>query len=121
MVFILGHIVAVRGPSLAFGIFPGFAGLSFSLALFPGYFYPYYTLLALAGFYHGVNGFGIALQRFGVNLRLPNRGMMTITAMALTATVLALLALGGAWFPIADPMDNDYARLGMGVLSAIAD
>ena len=56
LVFIGGHIVAVRGASWFYDVYPGFEGLAFSIAAVPGYFYPYYFLLAVAGFYHGING-----------------------------------------------------------------
>ena len=61
LVFIGGHILAVRGASWFYDVYPGFAGLAFSLEAVPGYFYPYYFLLGVAGFYHGLNGAFIAL------------------------------------------------------------
>ena len=63
MVVIVGHVLAVRGPSWFFDVYPGFAGLAFTIDYLPGYFYPYYLLLGMAGFYHALNGIGIAASR----------------------------------------------------------
>jgi succinate dehydrogenase/fumarate reductase cytochrome b subunit len=80
LVFIGGHILAVRGSSIFYDVYPGFAGLAFSIEVAPGYFYPYYFLLALAGLYHGLNGIGIAAARLGavqlVSGRLLNRATL---------------------------------------------
>ena len=65
LVFMGGHILAVRGPSWFFDVYPGFGGLAFSIDYAPYYFYPYYFLLAMAGFYHGLNGLSLALPRPG--------------------------------------------------------
>ena len=65
MLVMAGHIAAVRGPSWLLDIYPGFLGLSFSVE-----FAPYYFLLALAGFYHGLNGLGIGLSRLGISMRI---------------------------------------------------
>lgn len=120
LLVVFGHIAAVRGPSLLAGIYPGFAGLSFTVATFPGIFYPYYALLALAGFFHGFNGIGIAAGRLGVRFRTTNAMLVSCSAFAFVATVLALLAFGGQLFAIADPMDNDFARLGMEIIDAVS-
>jgi succinate dehydrogenase/fumarate reductase cytochrome b subunit len=79
---IFGHVLAVRGPSLFYDFFPGFAGVSFSLWWMPAWFGFYYTVFGASALYHGING-----------------------------TLLALLAFGGRLFPIADPTQNDYARM----------
>lgn len=111
LVFIGGHIMAVRGASWFYEVYPGFEGLAFSIAAVPGYFYPYYFLLAVAGFYHGINGAGIALGRLGGSLRLPNRSLGALTACAAGLTLLALLGLGGVFFDVGDVYASDFARL----------
>ncbi len=120
LVFVFGHIAAVRGPSLVLDVYPQFSGLSFTMAAFPWFFYPYYTLLATAGFFHGLNGIGIAAGRFGVRLRVTQRMLTTCSGVALVATVLALLAFGGQLFEVADPMDNDFARLALKLIADLA-
>lgn len=110
-VFIAGHVLAVRGPSWFAGIHPGFAGMSFTLAWLPAYFYPYYFLLGTAGLYHGLHGLGVAAARFGWHLRVSARTARIATAAGAIAFALALLGFGGVWYEIADPFDNDFARL----------
>jgi len=111
LVVIVGHVLAVRGASWFYDVYPGFEGLSFSLAAVPGYFYPYYFLLGVAGAYHAINGAGIALGRLGWGRAASGRSVMLTTGAAACFTLLALLALGGVLFEIADPFDNAFARL----------
>ena len=56
VIFIFGHIAAVRLPSLLYDVYPRFEGVAFSIAWIPAYFYPYYLLLGLAGLYHATMG-----------------------------------------------------------------
>ncbi|MEM1435593.1 MAG: hypothetical protein AAGG11_16155 [Pseudomonadota bacterium] len=116
-VFIGGHILAVRGSSWIFDVYPGFEGLAFTLQAVPGYFYPYYFLLALAGLYHGLNGAGIALARLrgGAVLALPT--LKRATAVGAAATVAALGGLGGIWTHLDNPQDSAFARLALAVLA----
>jgi succinate dehydrogenase/fumarate reductase cytochrome b subunit len=113
LVFIFGHIVAVRGASWFFDVYPGFAGLAFSIAAIPGYFYPYYFLLGLAGFYHGLNGLGIALNRLGLSLHIQTRQLRLATAVAGVLLIAALLGLGGVWFDVGDNSQSGFAKLAM--------
>jgi len=106
-----GHVLAVRGPSWFYDVYPGFQGLSFSLTAVPAYFYPYYFLLAVAGAFHAVNGAGIALGRLGWGRALPTRSALAMTGTAAVFTSLALLGLGGVLFDVANPYDSDFARL----------
>ncbi len=112
-IFISGHILAVRGASWFYGVFPGFEGLAFSVAAVPGYFYPYYFALAMAGFYHGLNGMGIALGRLGIRFAVPDSRIVPATAGAAVLTVLALLGLGGWLFDVGDVHESAFARLAM--------
>jgi hypothetical protein len=110
-----GFQAAARGPSLALGFHPGFAGISFSLWWLPGVFFVYYTLFAAAALGHGINGALLALHTLGVrrDASLPggSRGLLVPVAAGTALVVLALLAFGGRLFPIADPTQNPYARM----------
>jgi succinate dehydrogenase/fumarate reductase cytochrome b subunit len=112
---IFGHVLAVRGPSLALGFFPGFAGVSFSLWWMPALFYPYYLLFGASALYHGVNGTLLALHTLGLrrSTSIPGGrlGLWLPVGVGSALVVLALLALGGRLFPIADPRDNRYAEM----------
>ena len=110
---IAGHILAVRGASWFFDVYPGFAGVAFSLEAVPGYFYPYYFLLGLAGFYHGLNGTSIALGRFGRSWPLQVRSLKWASAVAAALMVTALLAFAGLWTDIGDPAQSDFALLAL--------
>lgn len=106
---VFGHVLAVRGPSYFYGISPEFEGLSFSLWYFPAYFYPYYLLLALAGFYHATNGLRLMAARRGfiVSARTHAGFSLFISAWI----VVSLLALGGVLFEVPVPTDNPFAQL----------
>ncbi|XOV86084.1 MAG: hypothetical protein ACFHX7_14060 [Pseudomonadota bacterium] len=106
--FIVEHVTATRGVSYFLGAYPGFEGVAFTFWWAPAYFYPYYFLLALAGFYHGTQGVRILLARVGVVTRAKYQVPMTLVAAVWIAVVL--LALGGHLFEIGNPIDNDYAR-----------
>ncbi len=111
---IFGHIAAVRGPSLFLGFFPQFEGVSFSLWWLPTYFYVYYTLLGLSGIYHGINGALLALRILGVRSGPAlTRGwsFWLPTGVAMALLVVGLLGFGGILFDIADPTQNEYARM----------
>ena len=113
---IVGHILAVRGSSWFFDVYPGFAGIAFSIEYAPGYFYPYYFLLGLAGFYHGLNGLGIATGRLGWRLPVSPRLLVGATAMAAVLMVSALLGLGGQLFDIGEPSTSEFANLAREIL-----
>ncbi|MBT4160665.1 MAG: hypothetical protein HOC70_01460 [Gammaproteobacteria bacterium] len=109
LIFIIGHILAVRGSSFFFGVFPEFEGLTFSLWYLPAYFYPYYFLLALAGFYHATHGLRTLAARRGY--QLPARLHTGIVIVAAFWFAVSLLALGGVLVDVPNPVDNDFARL----------
>lgn len=119
LLVITGHVLAVRGPSWFFGIYPGFQGLAFTVDYLPGVFYPYYFVLGLAGFYHGCNGLGIALQRLAPSgpLRpLSGRALAAVSALAGIAMIGALLGLGGVLFQLSDVYRSEFAALVLDVL-----
>lgn len=119
-VFVGGHIVAVRGASAFADVFPGFAGLSFTLEYVPGYFYPYYLLFGSAALYHGINGLAIAAARLGWRVPLEGRMLAGATLAGTALMLIALLGFGGVLYAVADPYDNDYARLVLGLLGESA-
>ncbi|MDH3643444.1 MAG: hypothetical protein OES38_15180 [Gammaproteobacteria bacterium] len=114
LVVIAGHVLAVRGPSWFFDVYPAFAGLAFSLDYLPGYFYPYYFLLGMAGFYHALNGVGIATRRLGMVASLGSLSTRSV-AVASGACGLGLLAgllgLGGVFFDVGDVQSSAFAQL----------
>ncbi len=112
MLVIVGHVAAVRGPSWFADIYPGAEGLAFTLNAYPAYFYPYYFLLACAGFYHAAQGIGVALAR--LNMGRPvfaGRGLAVLTTGFALLALCALAGLAGLLYEIPDPFDNDAARL----------
>lgn len=115
---IFGHVLAVRGTSLAYGFFPGFAGVSFSLWWMPGWFYLYYTLFGASALYHGINGTLLALYALGLrgDTSIPGGrlGLWAPVGLGTAVLVLALLAFGGRLFPIDDPTHSPYARMWQG-------
>lgn len=113
MLVIVGHILAVRGSSWFFDVYPGFAGLAFSVAAVPGSFYPYYFLLGVAGFYHAANGSSIAAARLGWSLHLSNSRLGIGTALAAVGMSAALLGFGGWLFEVGDPWQSDFAALAL--------
>lgn len=110
----LGHVVATRGASFLFGVFPGFEGIAFTFRWVPAYFWPYYLLLALCGWYHLVHGVSVALPVLGVRallvLQRP-RVFAGVVSVGAAALVLGVLAAGGVLFDVGDPATSEYARL----------
>ena len=96
-----------------YGVYPEFEGLAFSLWLFPVYFYPYYFLLALAGFYHASNGLRTLAARSGIRVTTlyARRVQASVSTIAAMWIMIALMSLGGVFFDVGDPTDNDFARL----------
>ena len=118
MAVIIGHVLAVRGSSWFFDVYPGFHGLAFSVDYVPGYFFPYYFLLATAGFYHALNGLTVASARLGWRIVVPTRALVVASGLAMAATVATLLALGGVTTAIGNPADNEFARLALRLVGA---
>ncbi len=119
LVFIAGHITAVRGTSWFYDVYPGFAGLAFSIDAVPGYFYPYYFLLGLAGFYHGLNGVSIALGRLNVRFPLTTPMLARATMAAMVFTLLALGGLGGWYYDVGNVSESDFAVLTTRIASEV--
>ncbi len=112
LVVIYGHVAAVRLPPLLFEAPLGFSGVSFTVHWLPVWFYPYYFVLALAGFYHLFIGSPLALSRCGFRVRPPTVHMAaSAAAFGAVAFALALLAFGGVVINVDDPFASDYARI----------
>jgi succinate dehydrogenase/fumarate reductase cytochrome b subunit len=115
LVFFVGHVTAVRGASLLYHAYPQFEGIAYTLKWVPAYFWPYYLAFSIAGFYHLVNGLGVALPIVGVDagrvLRRP-RLLGVLTAVAAVALVAGMLGFGGVIAkPHGDPRQSSYAAL----------
>jgi hypothetical protein len=68
----------------------------------------------MAGFYHGLNGVGIAVARLGARTgigRLSPRAMGGASAFAAIAMAAALLGFGGVWFDVGDVASSAFAQL----------
>ncbi len=111
LLFIGGHITAVRGASWFYDVYPGFEGLAFSISAVPTYFYPYYFLLGVAGLYHGLNGLGIALGRLGFRTGLSTSALVRVTAAGAVLTLLALGGLGGWYYDVGAVQESEFAVL----------
>ena len=114
LLVIVGHVVATRGASFLYGVFPGFHGLAFTFQWVPAYFWPYYLLLALCGWYHLVHGLSMA----GAVLNLPGANALqrplvfrALIGVGATALIVGVLALGGVLADVGDPSSSEYARL----------
>lgn len=114
LLFFVGHVVATRGASFFYGAWPGFSGVAFTFTWVPAYFWPYYTLLALSGWYHLVHGLSVALPVLGVRsigvLHRPRVFGGVVGAGAL-ALVIGVLSLGGVFFDVGDVRSSDYVKL----------
>lgn len=118
LLFIAGHILATRGPSVWSDVWPGFAGLSFTMEFAPAYFYPYYMLLGIAGLVHA--SWGVWLATRVPHQPRPRRpwAIPGVLGLGSALIVLGVLSFGGVFYAIEDPMENDFARLYQKLVSA---
>lgn len=114
-IFTLGHTSATRGPSLVYGVFPGFDGVAYTLVWFFAYFFPYYLLFSLAGLYHGLNGLALALPRIGLQVPAAVRSGRSVAGLWLVGAValaLGMAGFAGAFHDVRDrAVASPYARL----------
>ena len=113
LVVFVGHVLATRGASFFYGVFPGFAGVAFTFRWVPSYFWPYYLLLALTGWYHLVHGLSTALPVLGVRAAsVLHRAAVfnALVGLGGVALIFGVLSLGGVFFDV-DPATSEYARL----------
>lgn len=115
LVFFIGHVTATRGASLLYGVYPGWAGVAYTLRWVPAYFWPYYITFAIAGFYHLVNGLGVALRVLGLRGGRVFQSPRVVAIASITAAVLlvaGMLGFGGVLVrPPSDPRASTYAQL----------
>jgi len=90
-----GHVAATRMPAVLDGAVPDFAGVAFTFRWVPLWFWPYYSLFALAGWYHLLYGLALTLPQIGFRraswLLRPRRlgAVFVIGAVALLAAVIS--------------------------------
>ena len=115
------HVAAVRLPAVLYDAWPGFAGISFSLHFVPAWFYPYYFILALAGFYHAANGSRLAVSRLAARPpAFEARRLPVLAGIAAVALAASLLAFGGVLYDVPDPFVSPYARVYLDWLGMLA-
>ena len=93
---------------------PGFHGVAFTFQWVPAYFWPYYTALALCGWYHLVHGLstaGAVLRWRGVSVLQRPRVFTSVVGIGAIALVFGVLSLGGVLVDVGDPASSEYARL----------
>ena len=116
LVFIVGHVVATRGASLVYEVWPGFDAIAFTMLWVPAYFFPYYALFAVAALYHLIHGLTVALPRLGVRRMGRLRDGRVVMGLAVVGGVLLLLGVAGFAGAFDDEargraIDSRYARL----------
>ncbi len=115
LVFIGGHVLATRGASLIYGVFPGFAGVAFTMVWQPALFIAYYTLFSVAALYHLIHGLTVAAPRLG--LRAPawwrtDRAVLGMSLVGAVLLVLGVAGFAGAFTEVrTQAVESDYARL----------
>lgn len=114
---VVGHVVATRGPSLVYGIYPGFEGVAFTFQWAPAYFYPYYALFAAAAIFHASFGLCTMLGSAAGSPRSRQFAVFAAPVAAWMVIVVALLALGGQLFTVDDASHTEFAKLLLEVLS----
>lgn len=105
-----GHVGATRGLALLGGPAPHFAGVAFTFQWVPAWFWPYYTLLALAGWYHLVFGLGLASAQLGLRggaVLSSRRVLVPVFLLGALALLGGVLAFGTAG---ASALESGYAR-----------
>jgi succinate dehydrogenase/fumarate reductase cytochrome b subunit len=78
------------------GVWPDFAGVAFTFRWVPLWFWPYYSLLALAGWYHLLYGLAIALPQIGLRAswHLPPRRLRLVFVIGAVALLAAVVSFG---------------------------
>lgn len=115
LIFTLGHIIATRGPSLVYGVYPEFSGVAYTMVWLPAYFIPYYLLFSLAGLYHALNGLALGLPRIGLAgppaLR-SGRAVALAWLAGAVALALGIAGFAGAWHDFREQaVTSPYAQL----------
>lgn len=115
LVFVFGHVIATRGASLIFDVFPGFDAIAFTMIWTPAYFIPYYTLFSIAALYHLINGLTVALPRLGLRAiggKSSAPVVYGLTVLGAIGLVLAVAGFAGAFHDVRGrAVDGAYARM----------
>ena len=114
LTFFLGHIVATRGASFFYGVFPGFEGVAFTFRWVPAYFWPYYSLLFITGAVHLIIGVKRALPALKLGATpWPRRSRAVLISCTLVAALglVGILNLGGVLRDVGAPENGPFAKL----------
>lgn len=114
LTFFVGHIVATRGASFFYGVFPGFEGVAFTFRWVPAYFWPYYSLLFITGAVHLVIGVKRALPALKLGATPWPRSSRAVLISCTLVAVLGLvgiLNLGGVLRDVGSPENGPFAKL----------
>ncbi|MEZ4448847.1 MAG: hypothetical protein R3B09_05140 [Nannocystaceae bacterium] len=93
LIFVFGHVFATRGASLLFDVYPDFDAIAFTMVWTPAYFIPYYSVFAISGLYHALQGVTLALPRLGLHVGGGGRSRwVVVTTLIGAATILLAVA-----------------------------
>ncbi len=114
LVFFIGHVVATRGASLMYDVYPQFEGIAFTFRWVPAWFWPYYLVFGLSGALHASLGLRVSL-----GVLAPTWGRwftewkidLALSVVLCVLTVAGVTALGGLWFDVGQPEHSAYAQL----------
>jgi succinate dehydrogenase/fumarate reductase cytochrome b subunit len=97
LLIVAGHVAATRMPAVLDGVVPDFAGVAFTFRWLPLWYWPYYSLFALAGWYHLLYGLAITLPRMGLRRAawfLPPRRLGVVFVIGAVALLAAVISFG---------------------------
>jgi len=113
LLVIAGHVLATRGASFFYGIYPESLGVAFALVWIPVFFWPYYLLLGVSGVVH--LGYGLprslSLMRRMSDRSQRSRALAIGLCVGALLVALGLVGLSGALYPTADPFATDFAGI----------
>lgn len=113
LLLIVGHVVATRGTSLVYAVFPGFEAIAFTMVWQPAWFIPYYAVFAVAALYHALHGLTLALPRLGLRAaRGASRLVPAIVGVGAALLLLGVAGFAGAFEAVRErAIAGDYAAL----------
>lgn len=115
LVFFAGHVLATRGTSLVYGVYPGFDAIAYTMVWRPGWFIPYYAVFSVAALYHALHGLTLALPRLGLRAaggRPMRAAAGWLAAIGGVALLLGVAGFAGAFGAVRErAIGADYARV----------
>jgi succinate dehydrogenase/fumarate reductase cytochrome b subunit len=114
LLIVVGHAAATRLPAVLDGVVPDFAGVAFTFRWVPLWYWPYYSLLALAGWYHLLYGLAMALPQIGLRRAswlLAPRRWGTVFVVGAVALLAAVICFGSTDESV---MESETARWWLG-------